>query len=188
MMATMPKEGAEHRRSSGSSRPSDSGSSAAAAPATCTPTKVREQGDADRAGAPSTPLADSALSGSVTRLAFLSTMAPADGEHEEAPPPATVASEPAVAPLTPPSSPPASPVNVDGVDGVQQAHDAAVDGETVTVFDWDDTLMATTVLTRQVRRTAAAASTTRMARNIARAALLCSIVSTSTQRTGCRAG
>ena len=136
MMATMPKEGAEHRRSSGSSRPSDSGSSAAAAPATCTPTKVREQGDADRAGAPSTPLADSALSGSVTRLAFLSTMAPADGEHEEAPPPATVASEPAVAPLTPPSSPPASPVNVDGVDGVQQAHDAVVDGETVTVFDY----------------------------------------------------
>jgi hypothetical protein len=106
----------------------------------------------DAVVAPSTPTACSAVS----RLALFRGIAP-DDEAEEPDAGSALSSrappcKQTLAPLTPPSSPPASPVNVEPAISSTEADSGAVDGETVIVFDWDDTLMATTVLTRQVRR------------------------------------
>ena len=54
-------------------------------------------------------------------------------------------------PDSPPATPPGSPVDF-ADDVVDNGHDNENDvpvGQTVVVFDWDDTLLATTVLTRQ---------------------------------------
>jgi hypothetical protein len=51
-------------------------------------------------------------------------------------------------PNSPPATPPGSPVDF-GDDVVDNGHDNVPVGQTVVVFDWDDTLLATTVLTRQ---------------------------------------
>ena len=159
--------------------------------AVCTPVAGRERHTsasmaAAAESAPSTPPASSAVS----RLALFRGIAPDDAA--EAPAAAAARSdgalprEQSLAPPTPPASPPASPVNAEPVDSAE-ADDGDVDGETVVVFDWDDTLMATTVLTRQVCR--AAAEPTRpvlIPAHVLR--LRCSTVSTSTQRNASRAG
>lgn len=118
---------------------------------------------------PTTPPPRPAGAG-LSRLQLFKSIAPADDEGDaaapEAPPqpapvkapekaqlciaatPSAAASAKADGPATPPATPPPSPVNLETTaEPAPGAH--AVEGETVTVFDWDDTLMATTVLTRQ---------------------------------------
>ena len=126
--------------------------------------------------APSTPPA-------VSRLPLFRCIAPGD---EADGPAAAGSAAPScklnLAPLTPPSSPPASPVNAEPANSAEADGDT-VDGETVVVFDWDDTLMATTVLTRQVRRRCICPA--RVACPLVLAHALrrhCSTVSTSMQR------
>ena len=97
---------------------------------------------------PCTPPASSAVS----RLALFRGIAPDEAEEPaagSAPSSRAPSCKQILAPLTPPSSPPASPVNAEPANSAK-TDGRAVDGETVIVFDWDDTLIATTVLTRQV--------------------------------------
>ena len=83
---------------------------------------------------------------------------------------------------TPPTTPPTSPLPVDQAQAPEPELDPSA-GATVTVFDWDDTLLATTVLTRQVSNADMQPVVSLLLYDF-----ICSTASMSTQRLGYQHG